>query len=286
MTVINQIFNKVVPFVTSEPLFTGKTLSGVLYKDDTWLESTKRPCVVLLVNPNHPDPVRSKFEVIARDIVATGSFFYLAYGYGQSGSMDLPYVLSSRNGKSSYHRMAYYGGLVTISHLSHLEVTLTTQLIADQPFTVVAVGEIGLGAVASIDRTIEFNNRYPPNLVKNIVLLDPLLTFTDETYLDDPYGFVSAWQSVFRGTKKTAMLFRTPPSVTEAHGVHSQARGLRYGLDYPKLIIASVNKGAVEVTPDWVETQSNLWISIALNHRDSDGFTLVNGTGSTLLAGL
>lgn len=287
MAIINQLYNKNVPVGSSLDMFAGKFLSGVLYKDDTWLESSDHACVVLFVDPNHPDPQRLKFEDIAREVVSAGHYFYLAYSYGQSGSMESPYALSSRAGQPAYHRMAYYGGLLTMSHLSHLESVLHDNLIADKPFTVVSQGEMGLGLASALNPDVQYNSVYPRTMVNNAIFLDPYIGQPVSAENGLKYQFLSAWQAALPKSLKSLMLFNSPSASLHADYYRQYARALRYGLDCEKLIVARTGvTEEVTVNADWTETQSNLWITHALNHRNSDGLFLNIDEENSLLTGI
>lgn len=279
MAIINQVFNKTIPVKVDDAALSSKFLSGVLYKDDTWLDSAQRNCFVFLVDPKHSNPVRAKFEDIARTVVLAGHYFYLAYGYGQSGSVDLPYGLYNGTGKSTYHRMAYYGGVVVASHLSHLGVELRNTLNETLPFTLIAQGEMALAALSVVNDVIDYTDLYTRQMVNNTVLLDPVLGNPKE----ESFDFLSIWQAIYSGNK-CLMLFRSPIESLDGIGIRKQARSIRLNFVDSPLIVVPVGNDATPV--DWTETQSNLWITHALNHRDSDGTTLPNGELEPFKSGL
>ena len=279
MTVINQVFNKTIPVKARDTFLSTQYLSGVLYKDDSWLETAQRECVVFVVDVQHSNPVRSKFEDIARLVVGRGKFFYLAFNYGQSGSSDLPYELGTHTGQSAYHRMAYYGAVVVTSHLSYLANELRNSLVEHSPFTLVSQGGMGLGVLGTVNESLDLDELYTRRMVNNTVLLDPVLVTNNEKV--SPMAFAAAWQSVYTGNK-CLMLFRMPDTDEGKLNRH-QARVIRTVLTGP-LIVAPVGDNATPV--DWTETQSNLWITHALNHRESDGLTLPNGEAEPFRSGL
>lgn len=279
MAIINQVFNKTIPVKVEDAALSNKFLSGVIYKDDTWLDSAQRDCFVFLVDPTHSNPARVKFEAIARAVVLSGHYFYLAYGYGQSGSVDLPYGLYSGTGKSTYHRMAYYGGVVVASHLSHLGVELRNTLNEVQPFTLISQGLMGLAALSVVNDVIDYTDLFTRRMVNNTVLLDPVLGNPEE----DGFDFLSVWQAIYSGNK-CLMLFRSPIESLEGTGIRKQARSIRLNFVHDKLMVVPV--GADNTPVNWTETQSNLWITHALNHRTSDGYTLPNGEADPFKSGL